>query len=584
MEHDTPPPPAAHVFNKFWEDATLLASRLRLSLEHKNKIPSRTASVVYEEAISFASNLLMQFCEVVALRVAELGVQDVALQGYLACTELKRAFATPRRDESLLLQLGYIPPREVDLISKQEKTEPPPRKRGRQYMHFVPILDTLKSYLSHEDVLSQVLRETVQCDTLRNFSDGSLFAAHPLFSQDPHALRISLYSDEIQVCNPLGSSNIKHKLCCVYFQVQNVGNANLSSLESIHLAILVRWPYAQKFGYKLIFEDLIADLNKLSAEGIKVKVKGGGTVHFRGAVTNLVGDNATMHMLGQFNGSFSQGKVCRFCLVDYKNLSKKSNEDDCTLRTTQGHARHVALVEANPKMGSIYGAYGESPISSLAYFKIPDSLPPDVMHDVLEKAMALNVKVVLKGLHQAKVLRFSRARALLSSFKFGKLDTVNKAPPLSEELMGEGKDPAKIRGSASQKWHLFRFFSLALGPHVPRDNKFWKLHLLLHKICDILFAVAISKDMVRELALLITAHHKLWLKLVTGSYPPKLHYLIHYPKFIFLMGPPRTYWCMRFEASHQYLKRLSQACNNFVNVTRTLSERIPKKKLYSALW
>ena len=47
---------------------------------------------------------------------------------------------------------------------------------------------------------------------LHDFSDGSFFKEHPLFSVDPHALQIVVYYDEVEPANPLGSYRGKHKL------------------------------------------------------------------------------------------------------------------------------------------------------------------------------------------------------------------------------------------------------------------------------------------------------------------------------------------------------------------------------------
>ena len=48
-------------------------------------------------------------------------------------------------------------------------------------------------------------------ELLGDYCDGSLFQKHPLFSVEPCALQI-MYFDELEVCNPLGSSAKVHKL------------------------------------------------------------------------------------------------------------------------------------------------------------------------------------------------------------------------------------------------------------------------------------------------------------------------------------------------------------------------------------
>ena len=54
---------------------------------------------------------------------------------------------------------------------------------------------------------------------------------------------------------------------------------------------------------------------------------------------------------------------------------------------------------------------------------------------------------------------------------------------------------------------------------------------------------------------------------------PTFHYIIHYPSIIRKLGPLRSLWCMRFEAKHQYFKRISQRIFNFKNIAKSLANR-----------
>ena len=47
---------------------------------------------------------------------------------------------------------------------------------------------------------------------LNDYCDGSNFAQHEVFSKDPHALQVQLYYDDIDICNPIGSKSVIHKL------------------------------------------------------------------------------------------------------------------------------------------------------------------------------------------------------------------------------------------------------------------------------------------------------------------------------------------------------------------------------------
>ncbi|KAK3916372.1 Large tegument protein deneddylase [Frankliniella fusca] len=176
---------------------------------------------------------------------------------------------TESSNNAELKSLGYTKPKEIDLYNLAGK-EAPENIKQRPVMHYVPINETLKAYLSHEDVVSCIRRESFESEHLTSFTCGSLFENHPLFSVEKNALRIHLYTDELELCNPLGGNTKKYKICCIYFQVGNIGPKNLSSLESIHLVAVVRWAHVLKFGYETIMKPLIADLKTLG-EGITIQ-------------------------------------------------------------------------------------------------------------------------------------------------------------------------------------------------------------------------------------------------------------------------------------------------------------------------
>ena len=66
----------------------------------------------------------------------------------------------------------------------------------------------------------------------------------------------------------------------------------------------------------------------------------------------------------------------------------------------------------------------------------------------------------------------------------------------------------------------------------------------------------------QELFLAIEAYSSLW--------KPKNHFAQHIPNDIKTFGPPRTYWCMRFEAKNQEHKRAGKM-SNFRDVPKTVA-------------
>ena len=49
-------------------------------------------------------------------------------------------------------------------------------------------------------------------DVLRDYCDGNSYSKHPLLAKDHSFLQIILYYDDLEVCNPIGSKRIIHKL------------------------------------------------------------------------------------------------------------------------------------------------------------------------------------------------------------------------------------------------------------------------------------------------------------------------------------------------------------------------------------
>ena len=114
--------------------------------------------------------------------------------------------------------------------SKLEITEPvdyslrDPSGRKVGSYSYVPICDVLQKYCIREDVWDSMQRER-NCErdvhVLTDYRDGFYFRNHKFFADNPDALRLHLYEDEFEVCNPLGSKRNKHKLCTFYYIVGN---------------------------------------------------------------------------------------------------------------------------------------------------------------------------------------------------------------------------------------------------------------------------------------------------------------------------------------------------------------------------
>ncbi len=81
---------------------------------------------------------------------------------------------------------------------------------------------------------------------------------------------LNLYVDEFDICNPLGTSRKKHKICAVYWNLSNLPPDSHSSLSSIYLALLCRAEDVRSYGYEKVLEPFLQDLVILERQDIVI--------------------------------------------------------------------------------------------------------------------------------------------------------------------------------------------------------------------------------------------------------------------------------------------------------------------------
>ncbi len=118
---------------------------------------------------------------------------------------------------------------------------------------------------------------------LTDFCDGEVFRSHPLFSVHCGALQITLYYDDVEICNPLGSKRKTHTqgtcddyfIVCMfslftlvivgifYFTLLNLHPKLRSKYTAIHLMALCNTSYIDKYSMNAVIRPFVDDLKKL---------------------------------------------------------------------------------------------------------------------------------------------------------------------------------------------------------------------------------------------------------------------------------------------------------------------------------
>lgn len=112
---------------------------------------------------------------------------------------------------------------------------------------YVPILKSLQQLLHRKEIVDKIIENhtafqsnamTGEQPTFKSFQDGSHFKENRFLAGDEMTLFLNLYIDDFEVCNPLGTSRRKHKLCGIYWTLGNLPPGSHSALSSIYLALL----------------------------------------------------------------------------------------------------------------------------------------------------------------------------------------------------------------------------------------------------------------------------------------------------------------------------------------------------------
>lgn len=102
-----------------------------------------------------------------------------------------------------------------------------------------------------------------------------------------------------------------------------------------------------------------------------------------------------------------------------------------------------------------------------------------------------------------------------------------------------------LKGNASLIMCLFKYLPFYVAEYVPKGHRVWNLYLLLQKIVDIVTIWNLTRAHIAYLEKLILCFYSDFTEMFQSvGVPCKLHYLIHYAKYIEMYGPHVRLWAM----------------------------------------
>ncbi|XP_058961485.1 uncharacterized protein [Pocillopora verrucosa] len=565
------------------DDVTRFLALFILKTKEENQLSQQTINAILDNTGDLVDSSLVEMKNKVVACLQSSGIEIADVEGLSGVLDEPSIYSQAKqRLQNEYQQMKYfvenfnfVEPQEVILNQYAEYRYLQGKQKlclVKETFHYISILKTLQSLLNQADVLCEVMNGHSSNDgILRDYCDSEQYKMHALFGQPGNALLLHCYYDDFQVTNPLGSKTKKHKIGAFYFNLGNLSPEYRSVINSIQLIALCRVPLIKKYGMNRILQPFMQDLHQLEADrGVTFWIDEQERT-FSGSIGPYSSDNLGAHSLGGFQESFSGLRICRICMATREDTNTKFTEADFQIRTRAIHDRHCRLVENDANLEATYGVKTRSVLNQSRYFHITDGLVLDVMHDQLEGVLPLEVKILLqKYIQEENYFTLEIVNDRLERLWYPQSDASNKPSPIKPQSLANNS--MRISQSA-RMWCLARMFPILIGDLIPQNDEHWENFLRLLKIEEIVFAPKATPQLAAYLGVLIEEYLEDYVNLNDRLPIPKQHYMVHYPNQIIKNGPLVRNWAMRFEAKHNYFKKLVDNINNFKNITYSLAMR-----------
>jgi hypothetical protein len=478
------------------------------------------------------------------------------------------------QDKFIEENMGYVEPLPVKLgtINKQVK------KKGQYqlvekeiFAYKVPFLQQLEHLLSLNEVQSCLNEEVQNTDKMTDIFDG-MYMKKDFFQNHPDALLFSLYFDDFEIVNPIGSHRKKHKLSVFYWTLLNISPEFRFKLQATQLLAIGKTSNLKKFGYKVLLSDFVEGMKKLHVGhpiryGREAKI-----VH--GALYCVLGDTLAAQLLGGFKeGVGMADKPCRTCEITHTQLSDSLHGSQFALRDEQEHKDRCDQLDGLNKGGRRYwsrkyGVTGRSVLLEIPEFEVTKCILHDPMHILLEGIVKMELQLILSEfIDKKKFFTIQDLNVAIQNFNYSP-EELNDRPQIIEKKSLDTKHVLPM--TAVEIKQLMSLLPFMIGQFVPENDVHWVNFVRLIQITHLVISPIASEETVEKLNQLIYEHNFHFKSLYPDCpFTPKLHYLSHFADQIFNFGPGRNHWCTRLEAKHGFIK--ARKWKNFKAIDKSVA-------------
>lgn len=475
----------------------------------------------------------------------------------------------------MMKNLKLVLPKEIALGTRIDQQVD--RRKGQtiqkvvtETFQYVPVLEVLKLILNNKKITKLIDNEAHSMPGfLRGYQDGQQYSQLGIFKEYPHAIRLQLFYDDVEVCNPIGSKAGIHKLGMFYYSIQNLPKHLNSAMQNIHLLAVCFAGDLKKYGFGPILHPFIMEMQQLESDnGVQLQLAK-RIVELHGSLVSLSGDSLAAHDLLGFM-SPSANRLCRLCKASREDIQVNFLEQDFQPRTVDDHDDCAEAALQRQRGDPLSGVQRPCPLNDLRSFHCVTNYNLDIMHDMLEGVCPYEVKLVLRQLVlMDHLISLNEINQRIKSFHYSFNDRKNKPSAVLPDRLRNITDH-KLGQKASQMWCFIRMLPLLIGDRVPHDNVYYKLILLLVQSMDIIYAPLVTVSHTVYLKHLIYDHHNHFASIFPQNRMiNKHHHMVHYPNCIRMCGPLTSMQCLKYEMKHAFSKKPAAINCNFKNICKS---------------
>ncbi|KAK2552221.1 hypothetical protein P5673_026746 [Acropora cervicornis] len=215
--------------------------------------------------------------------------------------------------------------------------------------YYISVLKTIQVQLGCSKLLDIVLagpKKSANHSILEDFSDGTFFQNHELFSNNDSALLLLLYYDDVNFINPLTNKN--HKLSFFYYQIANLPPEYRSALKSIHLFAVYKTEHLSnpKYGFNKVMGPLVEEMKMLGSDRGYTFSLPIGHINLRGGIFAVLADTPASNKAGGFKeGVGGARRKCRHCMANFEDMQCLFMEEDFQLWNMDSHLHQLLRIE-----------------------------------------------------------------------------------------------------------------------------------------------------------------------------------------------------------------------------------------------